>query len=378
MKKIILIFSVLLGISFLISCEKDMDNPTLDMTQAQAPAFQSPGDGGVFVLLEENAEDFAAEFSWTPAVYNLEELPSIRYSLQIDHAGNNFANPVNLFTITETSRSYTVGGLNMVLMGAGIPVDVATTIEARIFARVVDASNYDDLHSAPITMTVTLYEDFVKPIYLLGSGTTVGWNNTAALPMAHIGDSRFARVEELTAGSDQFIKFISILTQWAPQWGTDDSGTPEAGPLVYRPDEDVPDPPAIPVADVSGAYYIEADTLNLTYKTFLTSGNLFLVGDATPAGWDNAAGIQFEQNTPHVFTLTVDLTAGGELKFLEVPGEWAPQWGSNESATGQGGKLVYRPDESYDDPANIPAPGADGSYLITVDLTTMTYSIEPQ
>lgn len=68
MKKIILIFSVLLGISFLISCEKDMDNPTLDMTQAQAPAFQSPGDGGDFVLLEENAEDFAAEFSWTPAV----------------------------------------------------------------------------------------------------------------------------------------------------------------------------------------------------------------------------------------------------------------------------------------------------------------------
>ncbi len=378
MKKVVLIFSVLIGVSLMISCEKDMDNPTLDTSQATAPVLQSPADGGIYIFLQENATDTIVEFSWTAAVYNVENLPSVRYSLQIDRVGNNFTSPVNLFTITETSRQYTVGGLNMALMGAGLPIDVETAIEARILARVADATDYDNLYSAPISMKVTLYEDFVKPIYLLGNGTTVGWNNTAALPMAHLGESRFARVEELTAGDGQFIKFISVLTQWAPQWGTDDDGTPESGNLVYRPDEDVDDPPAIPVGDVSGPYYIEADTLALTYKTYLTSGNLYLVGDATPAGWDNSAGIQFAQDTPHIFTLTVNLNASGSMKFLEVPGEWAPQWGTTEAGTGQGGKLVYRPDDSADDPANIPAPENDGSYLITVDLTTMTYSIEPQ
>lgn len=378
MKKVILIFSVLVGISLMIACEKDMDNPVLDIGQSTAPAMQSPADGTTFVLLQENAMDSVELFSWSAAQFNVENLPDVRYSMQVDFAGNEFANPVNLFTTSATSRQYTVAGLNMALMAAGLPVDATSTIEARIFARVSDAAEYDNLYSTPVTLTVTTYEDVVKPIYLLGSGTTVGWSNTDALEMAHLGESRFARVEHLEPGADQFIKFISVLGQWAPQWGSDESAAPESGPLVYRPTEDVPDPLPIPVGETAGAYYIEADTANLTYKTFLTSGNLYLVGDATPAGWDNTTGIQFDQETPHVFTLTVDLTAGGELKFLEVPGEWTPQWGTNDGGTGEAGKLVYRPDESFDDPANIPGPGADGSYLITVDLTTMRYSIEPQ
>jgi starch-binding outer membrane protein SusE/F len=378
MKKVILIFSVFVAIFLMIACEKDMDNPVLDTGQSTPPTVQSPADGTTFELLQVNEMDSVELFSWSAAQFNVENLPDIRYSMQVDLAGNDFANPVNLFTTTATSRQYTVAGLNMALISAGLPLGATSTIEARIFARVSDASEYDNLYSTPITLTVTTYEVMVKPIYLLGSGTTVGWSNTDALEMAHLAESRFARVEHLEPGEEQFIKFISVLGQWAPQWGSDESATPESGPLIYRPTEDVPDPLPIPVGEVAGAYYIEADTANLTYSTFLTSGNLYLVGDATPAGWDNTTGIPFEQETPHVFTLTVDLTAGGELKFLEVPGEWAPQWGTNDAGTEESGKLVYRPDDSFDDPANIPAPGADGSYLITVDLTTMRYSIDPQ
>lgn len=129
---------------------------------------------------------------------------------------------------------------------------------------------------------------------------------------------------------------------------------------------------------VNGNYYIEADTVNLTYKTYLTSGDLYLVGDASNAGWDNANGIQLTEESAHVFTLTTDLKAEGGLKFLEVSGAWAPQWGTNENGTATSGMLVYRPTEGDPDPSNIPAPSAAGSYKITVDMTTMMYTIEAQ
>jgi len=57
----------------------------------------------------------------------------------------------------------------------------------------------------------------IPPIYLLGDGTSAGWDNTKALEVVHIGDGgQFAIVEHLTAG--KFIKFIADLGAWAPQW----------------------------------------------------------------------------------------------------------------------------------------------------------------
>ncbi|MDZ7741377.1 MAG: SusF/SusE family outer membrane protein [Bacteroidota bacterium] len=122
-----------------------------------------------------------------------------------------------------------------------------------------------------------------------------------------------------------------------------------------------------------------ADTVGLTYETMLTSGELFLVGNATPAGWDAAQAIPFEQDPENLtkFSLTVSLNAEGGMKFLEVLGEWAPQWGSYDGTT-SGGTLSYRPNESVEDPPEIPAPGTAGEYLIEVDLQAMKYTLTPQ
>ncbi|MDZ7741378.1 MAG: hypothetical protein U5Q03_06435 [Bacteroidota bacterium] len=105
-----------------------------------------------------------------------------------------------------------------------------------------------------MTYTITPYDDVVqdKYIYLLGSGTTIGWDNAAALQMTPLGDGTYAIVEHLTPASDAYIKFISVLGNWAPQWGTDATGTWDAGPLVYRPTEEEPDPAAIPVGETEG------------------------------------------------------------------------------------------------------------------------------
>ncbi len=381
MKNIILLFTVALGmLMFFSACEKNDKEPKLNLDSSVASEITNPANGTAIVLtLADSANPFVVQ--WNAATYLTSGdavLPVPTYSLQMVFADSSFDKSKELTNTQDLSFETIYYKLNSTLISMGMAPDSTGDIDVRVLGG-ISGVDYTQLSSEIIRITVTTFEPPVPPptvtklIYLLGSGTTVGWSNTLALPMADLGGGRYARVELLTPGADQYIKFISILGHWAPQWGTDATGLPEAGPLIYRPDETVADPAAIPVGDVAGDYYIEADTVSLTYKTFLTSGNLYLVGAATTVGWNNAAGLAFTEVEDHIFEITTSLTAGG-MKFLEVLGAWAPQWGTDATATTDGGPLIYRPTEAVLDPAEVPSPGV-GTYTIRVDLTTISYTI---
>lgn len=378
MKRYIIIIAVLAGLGFLVSsCEKEVQDPKLIIEQTVRPGITTPANNAAFVLVKEEAANVMTTFEWSATQYNLTNLETTKYILQMDLAGNNFADPIDLVSTEGTSFGITVGTMNNTLLGVlELSAEEAHALEIRVRSFINQTTTYSEVFSDVVSITVTPYDEavFVKPIYLLGDATPAGWDNTLATPFEHIGSGKFAGVAYIN-GTGSYFKFISMLGAWAPQWGTDATGTAEGGPLVYRPDEQTADPPAMPAPTTAGDYYIMADTVNLVYETFLTSGNLFLVGDATPAGWDAGAAIAFTEGPDHVFTLTTSLTAGG-MKFLEVQGAWAPQWGTNDKGTAKKGVLVYRPTESVPDPPSIPGPATAGTYTITVDLTTMKYTIE--
>jgi hypothetical protein len=87
------------------------------------------------------------------------------------------------------------------------------------------------------------------------------------------------------------------------------------------------------------------------------------------------AGLKLTEGPDHVFTITTNLSGSGYLKFLEVSGQWAPMWGTNDKGNSKKGLLVYRPTDGAADPPGIPSPSA-GEYKVTVDLTKMAYAIE--
>jgi hypothetical protein len=368
---------LLLGLILVLACTKELRDPKLDMSLATPQEFTSPATGTAYILTEAEKDSVFDIFQWTPASYNVSDLPATNYVLQMDLAGNNFNDAIEIAKITETVFSMKVGSINSRLTALGVDPGVPTDVEFRLYSYATSNTGYTDLYSNPITLNFTTYEVVLveKFIHLLGDATPAGWDNTAGLPMTQIKEGVFARVETLDPAGSWF-KFISMLGFWAPQWGTDATGTSESGPLVYRPDEATTDPPAMPSPDVLGDYYIEADTINLEYWTFLTSGELYLVGAATTVGWDNAAGLPFTEVEPHIFEITTTLTDGG-MKFLEVLGQWAPQWGLNAEPVGTLGNLSYRPSESVQDPPEVPSPGT-GTFMIRVDLTTITYTITPQ
>ena len=382
MKKLVLIFTVIISLGLLFACEKDFKDAVLDMTQSTAPAISNPVDGASFVLVQGQAGEPLTTIEWSAAQYNLDDIPNPRYVVHVDLAGNNFAQRRELAAATATSVTITHAQLNNRLLDMELEPGVAHEIEMRIFASISANATYDNLFSAPITLTVTPYsgEIEVKPIYMLGDGTEAGWNNTAALEMYHIEEGRFALVANLRQAGTM-VKFISVLGQWAPQWGAEPGGTATEGQLAYRPTEDVPDPAPIDIAALDpGFYRVVADTANLTYTITPSTETLYLLGSATAAGWDNTAALEMNQVAPGMFNIVTNLTAGADMyiKFIEVLGQWAPQYGTDDEGTWEGGKLIYRPTEDVPDPANIPAPDESGSYLIEVNLSARTYSVTPQ
>ncbi len=378
MKNIILTFTMaLLLVLFFTTCEKNDKEPKLKFESTVISELTSPDNGSEYVLTYADSTEVIL-IEWTESEYITTEnatIPTPTYTMQIAFKDSIENGAKDIYSTKDLYYEVGYHKFNSDLLNLGMDAFATGDIDLRIVAQI---SGADDtrVSSDIITLTVTTFEPPVadeKLIYLLGEATPVGWDNANALPMAHRGAGVYARVETLDPALGGFFKFISVLTFWAPQWGTDATGTPEEGPLVYRPDEGTPDPDAIPVPLVAGNYYIEADTVNLTYLTFLTSGELYLVGSATTVGWDNTAGLPFTEVEPHIFEITTSLIDGG-MKFLEVLGQWAPQWGTDATATGAGGTLYYRPSEDIPDPAEVPSPGT-GDYTIRVDMTTMSYTI---
>lgn len=102
----------------------------------------------------------------------------------------------------------------------------------------------------------------VPDLFMLGDGCSAGWDNTYALPMTGT-DGVYSITTTLFPNG--FIKFITILGEWAPMYGTDTAGTSTGGNLVFRPTGNDPDPESIPTPATEGLYTVTADITNLTY-----------------------------------------------------------------------------------------------------------------
>ena len=126
-----------------------------------------------------------------------------------------------------------------------------------------------------------------------------------------------------------------------------------------------------------------SNTVTVTLTTFTPkSTNLYLIGNATTAKWDQAYAIPMDpiEGEEGGFTWSGELNAG-ELKFLVWNTSWEPSYGPDEENPG---KLYYREHvkEDPNDPDSPDTPDPKfriddpGKYKIIVNIVNLTYSIE--
>lgn len=131
---------------------------------------------------------------------------------------------------------------------------------------------------------------------------------------------------------------------------------------------------------------IYSNVLNITVTPYSTKpqprfpvpDSLYIIGDATPAGWNNpvpSPAQKFTRLDDHSFGIVLSLTGGKQYVFLPKNGDWGHKYNVTSDADPSlksGGS--FAPDAGN---ANIPGPDASGLYKIIVDFVKATYTVTP-
>lgn len=325
MNKNSIIFLVLLGLTGLFSCEKD-ETKVIFSANPVAPAIKSLPD----LTLKRSEGTKVLEIVGTPVDPGFKA--SANYFLEACVKGNNFADPVTVYSGTQVeSIKITVSDFNGALLKK-FPPDQVSSVDFRLRALlVVDAGT-----GAPGTSS----DPFEYVSAVTNANVTI-----YGLPRLDLIDSGVTQKIESALGDGKYFAFVK-LDALKPFTLKD----PDANIIYGASGASLAINGSGITVSESGWYKMNVDTKALTYS--LSPYMIGLVGSATLHGWDVPDQKMDYDSKTGTWTITTNLIAG-EIKFRLNDG-WAWNLGGTTA------KLVHNGD-------NITV--AAGNYSIALTIT---------
>lgn len=366
MRRIYQMICCIISISLFIGCKKDN---YAELNKGNSPLAIAADKSTIILNQREDAND-ALLLSWTTGTNGGTDA-SIFYQLKIDKQGNNFSTPVVEDLGNSLSKKFTVGSLNTLLLSQwSFAPGVEATLEAKIIARVAnDAAPMDS--SAIITIKATPYDPVTSTLYIIGDAAPNGWNAGSATALTSLGAGKFSWEGNLYSGE---FKFITNLGQFLPSYnkGADN------GKLLYRSADSEPDDKFN--ITTPGLYTISINLLDLTASieaaTTPPYTRLWMLGDATPTGWNIDAPTEMRVDSSNLFVFGYNgLLSAGEFKIPTTTGNFSTDYYmplvNHQAITETGVQLV-----SVGGPDNKWKIITPGPYKIKLNLQTMKMEIE--
>jgi hypothetical protein len=337
------------------------------------PITLVPSSTNAITLLVSNATNTAISFNWNSSPFGATNI--INYALQLDTVGGNFTNPQVIKYGTALTSSISVTDLNSIAIAAGVIGGSTKKVEFRIVSYVGTTYTTPIVYSNAVTISITTFTPVPPTLYIVGDATPGGWSNPVPLPsqqFTRLDAVSFGIVVNLTAGKSYLL--LPLNGDWTHKYG----GASATGGALLA-DNAVPGSNT-PAPATTGTYQIvvnfQTGTYTVTPFTTTIPPVLFIIGDATPLGWNNNSGLsptqQFTRIDAVSYGIVVNLTAGKSYVFLpEDQGLWAHKFGGT-SATG--GTLLA---DGAVPGSNTPAPATTGNYEIIVNFQTGTYTVTP-
>lgn len=324
------------------ACEEQTFDPVLNL--GAASAISAPADGSSFLITEETAGDELAAFVWSAADFGV--ATEINYTLQLDVAGNDFAEPTALVPATTMTNASVVNStMNNELINRGLPGNVEQALEVRVKAVVGLEEDGNILYSNPITLNVTPFEAEIDYPKIYVPGAHQGWDPPSAPTIFSV---------ESNGSYDGYVYFADASNEFkfttGPNWDENYGDTGADGTLDNNGDN-------INSGGEGGLYRATFDINDLVYS--ITRTEWGMLGTSTPGGFDTDIDMVYDPVTG-VYSLTTDLVAG-EIKFRANDA-----WDINLGDTGGDRKMEYGGD-------NI-AIDEDGNYTIELLLNRAVYS----
>lgn len=349
------------------SCERDIYD---EFDQGINKPLALTASKEVVVLEESQYAAEALAFNWTSGS-NYGTNAAIAYTLYLDKQGNNFSQAV-VMDLGKTSfqKKYSVQELNdLLLTQLHLVPGTAAGLEAKVVSRVAGTDLSD---STTMVVQVKPYQPVTKTLFLIGDAAPNGWSADNATALTAGNPGQFTWMGRLNAGE---LKFITTKGSFSPSYN---KGAAD-NKLVLRSSDSQPDDKF--AITKSGRYAVTVNLLDLSVSIAEVAGapyaQLWIVGDATPNGWniDNPNQLRVDRSNPFVFTYNEVLKAG-EFKFPTATGNWGGDFYmplvNNQDLGAPGLQLVKggSPDNKW----KVTTPGA---YKIRLDLEAMTIAIRP-
>lgn len=353
-----------------VACEKAPDLPyygegnAVTLSAASTSIAPQPADSNNLVL----------NLSWTDPQYAV-DTSRYKFVVELDVEGNQFKNAIKKTVLGQFDTGFLAKELNAFAVEHQWEFNKPYKMEARVLS---SYQNNNDLKiSNVIPFTYTPYK--VPPkialpesghLYLVGDASQGGWNNPVPIPsqeFSQLDETTFAGVFNLNGGKQYLV--LPDNGSWDKKYSIADQGVPgvaEGGDFGFGLDKNFIGPAN------AGWYKIVLDFQHGKYTVTPWSGhlpdNLFMVGDATPGGWNNPVPVpsqEFTRLNSSEFELTISLAGGKQYLFLPVNGDWSHKYAvQNAGVEGlsMGGAL------GYDFPQNFPGPSESGTYKINVNF----------
>lgn len=315
-------------------------------------------------------------FSWSYPKYATDSA-SMKYIIQVDSSGKNFANPSSRIVYGTLKTSYTGREINAILLDHNFNLAVNQSVDVRVISSY--NNNNERYTSNVVKLTVKPYADpailwtssssivcalataNVKALDFLWTNAFVGYTNTINYELQYDSAGKnFVAPTTITFGTNLNIK---AMTQGEMNQTALNSGIPggNSGKVEYR----------LKATTLGGAISY-SNVVFVTIQSYFPIQRVYMPGSyqaSTGNGndWDPGTAPELIRDLrPGAGTFNsmyytyIFLPAGAQFKFT-VGRDWAVNYGGSGGALSAGG-------------ANLTV-GASGYYRISVKLSNLTYDI---
>lgn len=361
MKNIKIFLSIMAGV-LLVACSND--EKLMISANPAAPVLAAPGqkttayraDSAAYVLSMDSTGT-AETFICTPANYGVNI--TTNYALEIDKAGNNFANAQVLTSGTSDTLAVSVTQLyNMITDTTKfkVPIGVKSSFEIRVQSTI--GASKQPLYSNTRTIVINPLAS-LKPFYMvtpvpyfivgLGDGT---WNNSPAglgvslIPLSVIPGNTYSSAGAGTFTYTGYFKKANgfklirdyATSSWNEQWGSSDGGLTPVHNSGSSQNFFVPSDGYYTITLNSIANTMSIVPATAPAKSFNTIG---LIGEFNGWASDVAMSPTLSANN-HIwyttYTFTTNFTppvGSGGMKF-RANNDWGNNWGDGHFPIGLG------------------------------------------
>jgi hypothetical protein len=385
------LLSVLAVAAIFASCDKK-DSLT-SYTPGNAPQLKSSTLSVAPIAADSN--NTVISFNWTDPRYSING--NTKYVLEIDSVTKGFSNPYRREMTGQNTTSIIAKDLNTWMLSRGYAFNVPVSLEARVVSSYTN--NNERLSSNVLPIRATPYKTPPRvavptsgKLFLVGSASQGGWTNPVPVPaqeFSQLDATTWAGIFQLNGGQEYLV--LPENGNWAKKYAMSDNtvaGAQTSGTFGYHVDGQ-------PAPDIytqnfkgpatSGLYRIELDFQTGRYSVTPWKGmladNFYIVGAATPNGWNNNSPAPANQTFTRInsseYTLTLPLVGGQEYLILPVAGSWDQKYALQDNGVAgitTGGQFGYHDNTvaggTFD--ANFKAPATSGTYTIKLNLAAKT------